>query len=80
MLSGSFVGVLSCFAFYRVTGIGITVFSSASLVRQIADLLCITAFATFGVTWMERLFAFSSSRSQRHAERAPRQHLTNRSS
>jgi hypothetical protein len=54
---GSFVGVLLCFAFYRVTGTSMTVFSSASLLRQVADLVCVTAFATFGITMLSWLFA-----------------------
>jgi hypothetical protein len=60
--------VLLCFAFYRVTGISMTFLSSAPLVRQIADLICITAFATFGTTAMVRLFAIFKSRLHRPRE------------
>jgi hypothetical protein len=54
---GSFVGVLLCFAFYRITGTSMTLFSSASLLRQLADLVCITAFATFGTTMLSWVFS-----------------------
>ena len=61
---GSAGGLLLCMAFYSVTGLANTLFSSAPLLRQAADFVCIMVFSTFGIVFVERLWLLVSRRQQ----------------
>ncbi len=69
LVPGVLFGILACQWFYRISEIKNTLFSSVPLERQLADLVCITAFCGAGIFFADRLIHIARIFSQRRIHR-----------
>jgi len=71
VMPGVIIGILLCKWFYGICDLRNTIFSTAPLIRQFADFVCIFVFVSFCVFAIEQIRIFERRRTKRRNNKKP---------